>query len=424
MPKKIVIVIIVILAILIIGAVIFLLPIFQSVPKAVLEVGKGTVEINTGSGWNKAGSGTELKQDWQIRTGSDGEANIIFFGNSVVRMANDSEVNIKELKLVEKTLWVRLEQSKGDVWHSISPVSGISKYIVDTPFGSFTEIGTSFGISIDKKKVAVLNGLVVRTGQEQTVISGGMQAKILEGEPTKIVALEEDSWVLQNKKAEEDWLVKRREEIKRKYRNQISIAVSLGPKVLKKEITDDMINDAIDRYLRGEIDVEKLIEEGKIPQEFVALIPDEFRRHPKFALTLASTPTITETSMPTPTPTPTITETPTPVPTPTPTPEPVVVATPTGKIVYTKIYGSSLSDTVLKINAGDTVEWNNEDDITYTLVEKDNKRSNITIKDGKRVRNTFNQTGDYHFSLIYSGLRTTPKQQNISVRVNASNATQ
>ncbi|MDD5473702.1 MAG: hypothetical protein PHU34_06080 [Candidatus Methanoperedens sp.] len=136
--------------------------------------------------------------------------------------------------------------------------------------------------------------------------------------------------------------------------------------------------------------------------------------------TPAPSPTPTMTSTPTPTPTPEVTETET--PTPTPTPEPVVVATPTGRVVYTKIYNSFFSDPVLKINAGDKVEWNNMDDITYTLVEKESRLSNITIKDGKRVPNIFNQTGDYHFKMIYSGLRTTPKEQNVSVRVNASNS--
>ncbi len=136
------------------------------------------------------------------------------------------------------------------------------------------------------------------------------------------------------------------------------------------------------------------------------------------------TPSPTPTPIPTSTPTPTITETATPTPTPTPTTTPEIEVTPTGKVVYTKIYNSYFSDPVLKINAGDKVEWNNMDDITYTMIEINKKTLNITIKDGKRVTYGFNWTGDYRFNLTYSGLRTAPKQQSISVRVNASNATQ
>ncbi|MFA4935412.1 MAG: hypothetical protein WC568_06205 [Candidatus Methanoperedens sp.] len=136
------------------------------------------------------------------------------------------------------------------------------------------------------------------------------------------------------------------------------------------------------------------------------------------------TPTPTPTSTPSPTPTPTPTPTPqitiTETPTPAPTPTPEIEVTPTGRVVYTKIYNSYFPDPVLKINAGDKVEWNNIDDITYTMIEINKKTSNITIKDGKRVTYGFNWTGDYLFNLTYSGLRTAPKQQSIIVRVNAS----
>ncbi len=134
--------------------------------------------------------------------------------------------------------------------------------------------------------------------------------------------------------------------------------------------------------------------------------------------------TPTPTPVPTPTPTPSPSSTPeiteTTEPTPTPTPEPVVIATPTGKVNYTRIISSSFGEPVINIYAGDTIEWNNNDDIIYTLVENDNKISNLTIKEYRRFRYTFNQTGDYHFSLIYWGLRTTPKEQTISVKINTS----
>ncbi|HEY9246399.1 MAG TPA: hypothetical protein VIO11_06080, partial [Candidatus Methanoperedens sp.] len=133
---------------------------------------------------------------------------------------------------------------------------------------------------------------------------------------------------------------------------------------------------------------------------------------------------ITPTAVPTPATTPTPVPTPTPAPTPeiteppkpTPTPIPVVVATPTGKVNYTRIYNSYFQESIINIGAGDAIEWNNIDDITYTLVEKDNKLSNITIRDGKRTMYIFNQTGDYHFKMIYTSLRTDPVEQEIIVK--------
>ncbi len=291
MSKKLILLVIIILAILSISAMIFFLPYLQSTPDAVLEIEKGTVEINTGTGWSKVSSGTELKQSYQIRTGSDGEATIIFSGKSVARLSNDSEVNISELKRVEKQLEVRIVQVNGDVWHSISPVGGISSYVIETPMGNFTEAGTSFGISIGKKKVAVLDGLVFHMGQEQVVLPMRTQAQILTGRPIRIVTLEEDTWVQQNKKADENWLIKSREGLKKKYSIQIRLAKPFGPMVLNTELTDDKINDGIDRYLHGEIDVPKLIEEGKVPEQVVPLIPDEFikQKNPWFLAHIAIT---------------------------------------------------------------------------------------------------------------------------------------
>jgi plastocyanin len=134
------------------------------------------------------------------------------------------------------------------------------------------------------------------------------------------------------------------------------------------------------------------------------------------------TPTPSPTPTPTPTPAPTINVTATPTPTPTPTPE--VEVTPTGHIVTTRIYNEFFGNPTLNIDAGDTVLWDNWDETAYTLVEKNNKVANITIRDSKKVTNTFNRTGDYTFKLVYFGLRGTPKEQNIIVRINASNASQ
>jgi hypothetical protein len=137
------------------------------------------------------------------------------------------------------------------------------------------------------------------------------------------------------------------------------------------------------------------------------------------------TPTPTPSPSPTPTPTPKPSPTITQTPTPTPAPTPEIEVTPTGYVVRTRIYNEYFGNPALNIDAGDTVEWDNWDETVYTLVEKDYKISNITVLDSKRVDYTFNRTGDYTFKLIHDRLRgATPREQNIIVRINASNATQ
>ena len=135
------------------------------------------------------------------------------------------------------------------------------------------------------------------------------------------------------------------------------------------------------------------------------------------------TPTPTPPPTPTPAPTliPSITETLAPTPTPTPTPEPVVTATPTGvqkeiRVVPPDKFGVNQ----IEINAGDEIVWLNREDDIYTLVELNNKTSNITLSN--RANYTFDRTGDYHFALIRPQLRTEPSVLSVTVRANATNA--
>lgn len=89
----------------------------------------------------------------------------------------------------------------------------------------------------------------------------------------------------------------------------------------------------------------------------------------------------------------------TPTPTPVSAPEPVVVTTPTGKSVYTRVCVSKFLVLNLQINAGDEVMWDNLDETIYTLVEMDKKIGNITLPDLGRAQYIFNTSGNYRFGL-------------------------
>lgn len=138
------------------------------------------------------------------------------------------------------------------------------------------------------------------------------------------------------------------------------------------------------------------------------------------------TPSPTPTPTLTPTPTPTVTETPTPTPTPTPEPTPFVAATPTGKEIFIKLEASRLIPSSVQINAGDKVIWDNYVDDSYTLVEMNNKIANITLRigPGGKTPYIFNTTGDYTFRLYDKYKKPTIGILNVTVRVNASNASQ
>lgn len=283
MVKKIILIIGLLLAIIVIGAIISFKPYFSPEPPALLQIEKGLVEINTGSSWQQAKNGTELKQGWQIRTDKESKANIIFFGDSVARLAENTEVIIKELNVTREGLNVIIKVVEGDVWHNIIPVSRINRYVVETLGGTFYKIGTSFGTSYrdGKAKTAVLSGSVtVRSIYYAGTITSMEQAEIIPRQPIKTQPLIKDGWVKENEQANIDWLIRYREHIKSKYSWQISLAKTTLPSVVGQEVTDEMINNFIDSYLRGEIDIIRLIEEKKIPNQFAGVIPPEFKVEP------------------------------------------------------------------------------------------------------------------------------------------------
>jgi len=157
------------------------------------------------------------------------------------------------------------------------------------------------------------------------------------------------------------------------------------------------------------------VEARMMPITLLSGTPREFTPVP--------TPSPTQTPIPKSTPTPVST---TEIATPAPTPEatPYVAATPTGIIRPTRIKSDKFMESLIKIDVGDKLLWDNYDitSLKYTIVEQDGKISNITLLPTKKVSYIFNVTGDYRFLLYYQNMQgKSPSQQTIQVRVNASN---
>lgn len=134
------------------------------------------------------------------------------------------------------------------------------------------------------------------------------------------------------------------------------------------------------------------------------------------------TPAPTPTPTPTPVPTPEITVMATPEPTPEPTP--YVAATPTGKIIQTRIMSDRFVVSKFQIDAGDELIWANYVDSDYTIEEVDNKIPIIKVPFLANAKYTFNTTGIYNLRLYFKPMRGEPSTQTITVRYNESNANQ
>jgi len=77
----------------------------------------------------------------------------------------------------------------------------------------------------------------------------------------------------------------------------------------------------------------------------------------------------------------------------------MVVTTPTGKSVFTRVWVSKFAVLNLQINTGDEVMWDNLDETTYTLVEMDRKIGNMTLPNLGKAKYIFNTSGNYKIGL-------------------------
>ncbi len=302
--KKIIISLATILAVVLLAGLWFFWPYFSSDPLAYVSESTGIVEVNHGADWRGATQGTVLFEGDSIRTNSASTATLVFFSDSVVRMQENAEINIKKLANSDFGGTVFIEQVKGDVWHTPAPI-GLSAYQVETPDGIFTDEGTSFGCSVKplvENVVLVSSGAVIRTVSSAKTVSATSKPltvsigtapartaslKITSGFSTtfarsgeiKTTSISDNaalkSWVDKNAQADSAWLVKRREELKNKYSRNIKLATPLLQKIIGTPITNSVIDNQIDLYLQGNTDVGKMIAEGKIPKTIVWLIPKD-----------------------------------------------------------------------------------------------------------------------------------------------------
>ena len=70
----------------------YVLPIIQGPPQIELQVDSGVVEVLDGD-WKQITKNTNLKQGDSVRT-ENGEATIVFFGSTIMRLDANTEVKL------------------------------------------------------------------------------------------------------------------------------------------------------------------------------------------------------------------------------------------------------------------------------------------------------------------------------------------
>ena len=253
--------IILILAIIFIIVIIwFLLSPGVSV-KAQLVVESGIVEVKHGTGvWVDAENGMDLYQSDFVRTGDNSSASIILFKTSIVRLDSNTEVKLETLIKEEETS-VTLKQDSGRTWNTISKISGIDNYEVQTPTTVASIRGTAFVVIVFENKstyYGVEHGVLNVSKVSGSVIKGSIDVSGNESvfvfidlidEELDIVPFEMDEWVLENLLKDQDFVDDLKQELYARIEQYIP--------ELKAEygINDEELDTLLEGYIRGYYDV-------------------------------------------------------------------------------------------------------------------------------------------------------------------------
>jgi hypothetical protein len=227
--------------------------------KAQLIIDTGDVQIKSeGGAWTTAENGMDLFESDSIKTGDDTSASIILFKTSIIRLDNNTEVTIEKLIQDSKETSVEIEQNSGRTWNTVSKISGIDNYEVQTPTTVASVRGTSFGVyylADGNISVAVGNGTVNVT----TYINGEPQFSIeveeylsltidpkKPGKKPNTEPVEEDEWFEENQEKDEDLVGDLKEEIYMRIEPFLSEVRELfgGP-------TDEELEALIEGYILG-----------------------------------------------------------------------------------------------------------------------------------------------------------------------------
>jgi len=259
MNQKILIIILFIIIIIIIGFVWFTQT--SDVASAQLVIDYGTVQIKHEGGiWTSAETGMFLFQSDAIRTGEDTYASVILFGNSIIRLDNNTEILLKEIIQQAETTNITIEQETGRTWNAIKKISGIDNYEVQTPNTVASVRGTTFNVDLTTSgstNISVVNGTVNISRFENgtigdTIVVNGNESVLIESESNETLKTDlliKDEWILRN--LGED--AKFYEQLKTELYNRIEEYI---PELKERYgMTDEELDVLIDGYLKGHFDL-------------------------------------------------------------------------------------------------------------------------------------------------------------------------
>ena len=228
---------------------------------AQLLIDAGTVQVKHAGVWSAAEHGMYLYQSDSVKTGVDSAASIVLFESSIVRLDSNTEITIQELLDEEGITSVSLEQNAGRTWNTVSKISGIDNYEVQTPTTVASVRGTAFVIIVQPNGTTyygvdhgVLNvthvinetiqDFIDVNGNESVIIYGNITGQKITKKPFVI-----DEWIQENLLKDEQFVG----DVKAVLYSRIEPYIP----ELKAEygITDQELDVLLDGYIAGDFDL-------------------------------------------------------------------------------------------------------------------------------------------------------------------------
>ncbi|MBN1281273.1 MAG: FecR domain-containing protein [Candidatus Thermoplasmatota archaeon] len=231
----------------------------SAVAKAQLVIDKGSVQVRHGTGaWGPADTGMSLYQDDTVQTGENTSASIILFESCILRLDSNTQVTVQEIIQEAEANKATIQQGAGRTWSTISKISGIESYEVQTPVAVASVRGTSFYVEVQtngRTTVGVGSGTVNvsrfinNQKYNSTPLKSNESVTIGPDEPLGplvITPFEKDTWIEQNQQKDDEQLAL----------DKVSLYDKLAPYIddLKSQygVTDQELEVLIDGYLRGD----------------------------------------------------------------------------------------------------------------------------------------------------------------------------
>jgi hypothetical protein len=225
--------------------------------EAQLIIESGIVEVkHEGGSWTTAETGMDLSQSDSVRTGNNSSASIIIFKTSLVRLDSNTKVTLEELIREEETR-VTIQQDSGRTWNTVSKISGIDNYDVQTPTTVASIRGTAFVVIVQENgstyygvSHGILNVSSISEGviQDTVNVSGNESVLVvidLINESLETKPFEMDEWVIENLLTDDQFVEDLKQELYTRIEEYIpDLKAEFG-------INDEEIDALLEGYILG-----------------------------------------------------------------------------------------------------------------------------------------------------------------------------